>query len=370
LVAPFAPCALVALVALGAALASGCAASRVGAIAMAPTRFQAVQTPAGQVVEQLDDEVLFREAGRAFEDRDYDAAARKYSLIVSRFPDSRYINVARFNSGLALERAERYAEAVPWFEQVVSHLPGSKDAHDALFRIATCHEKLAQWEQAEEVLTAILAPAWEGIVPVDQLEALARRGRTRHHRGDLAPAERDYLAALKVYRDNLSNRAFRGNYHVSMAQFEIAELYRELFTTIRFKLPLERMARDLDDKANLFLKAQNGYMRTLRHHHPEFAVAAGYKLGAIYEQFYDDMMGAEVPADLSREEVDVYFEELRKKVRPLIVRAIDIYERNIQMGERLGSDGGAWVDKSRAGLARLKQALVAESARELESKLR
>jgi len=356
---------------VGAALGCGTTGgAQRQAVALDPMRFEAVPGPDGtRVVETLDPATLFAEAGAAFERRDYAAAARKYALLVERFPRSRWANVARFNGGLSLSRAGRCEEALPLFLSAARATAGSKDAHDALFQAAACDEKLERWDDAEAVWGRVLAPEWPRIVPIDRLEALARRGRARRHLGKLAEAERDLLKALGIYRRHMGNLAFHGNRWVSVAQFEVGEIYRELFASVRFRLPLERMARDLEDKSNYFLKAQHAYLKTVRHHHPELAVAAGHRLGSLYEQFYDDMMAAEVPADLKPEEMDIYFEELKAKVRPLVERAIDIYERNIRMAERMGRGDDAWVDRSRQSLARLKDVLRAEAAQEAEAKV-
>ena len=212
-------------------------------------------------------------------------------------------------------------------------------------------------------LDRVLRPEYEAITEVERLEAHALRGLARQELGDLALAERDYLEALKLHRRHLDPSSLVGNPSVSMAQYQIGEIYRELFAAIHFRLPVDRMMRDLEDKSNLFLKAQNAYLRAVRLHHPEYAVKAGYRLGALYEVFYDDMMSAEVPAELDQEEVDVYYEELRKKVRPLVVRAIDIYERNLQLGRRMG-EGGEWVRKTEASLARLQEVLRDDASRD------
>lgn len=357
--------------AVGAAQGCGTTgSSRRAPVALEPMRFEAVPGPGGtRVVETLDPATLFAEAGQAFERGDYGAAARKYTLLVQRFPHSRWVNVARFNGGLSLRRAGRCQDALVLFGDAAKATAGSKDAHDALFQAAECDETLGRWEDADATWSRVLAPEWPRIGALDRLEALARRGRTRRHLGKLAEAERDLLKALGVYRRNMGNLAFHGNRWVSVAQFEVGEIYRELFSSVRFRLPLERMARDLEDKSNYFLKAQNAYLKTVRHHHPELAVAAGHRLGSLYEQFYDDMMGAEVPADLKPQEMDIYFEELKAKVRPLVERAMDIYERNIRMAERMGRGDDAWVDRSRQSLARLKDVLRAEAAQEAEAKV-
>lgn len=345
---------------LGLALLLGACAPTGTMIEMEPMHFEVVDAPRDTRVEILDPAILFREAGAAFAEEDYGTAAQKYVLIVERFGDSRYGNVSRFNGALSLERAGRCEEALPLYESVAKGVAGSKDAHDAIFRVASCEEALERWKNAIVALDRVLAPEWKGIVSLDLLEAHSRRGWARYQLGDLARAERDYKRALKTYRKDIGNPAMVGNRWVSMAQYEVGQIYSELFGAIRFRLPIQEMARDLEDKSNLFIKAQNAYVKAIRHHHRDFAVKSGFQLGALFERMYDDMMAAEVPDDLTQEEIDVYYGELRKYVKPLVTKAIDIYERNIQLGRRLRG-GAEWVKKTESGLARLKEVLRSDA---------
>ncbi|MFT5435049.1 MAG: hypothetical protein ACI9OJ_005766, partial [Myxococcota bacterium] len=129
-----------------------------------------------------------------------------------------------------------------------------------------------------------------------------------------------------------------------------------LFASIRFRLPVETMKRDLTDKSSFFLKGQSAYLRCVRLQNQHWSVAAGYRLGKLYEDFYSDMMEAEVPSELDDEDKKVYYDELKKHVRPLVVRAIEIYERNLGMSDRLGT-GGDWAKKTQASLDRMRNIL-------------
>jgi tetratricopeptide (TPR) repeat protein len=266
------------------------------------------------------------------------------------------VTVATFNSGLALEKGGHHAEAVPRFSRMVEMVSGSKDAQDALFRLAACHEALSDWESMHAVGVEILRPHFSGVAVSDRIAGLAVRGRAAEGLGQLALAERDYRAALELYQDNLELRGLDKSPHVSQAQYRIGEIYRLLFASIRFRLPLDRMARDLEDKSNFFLMAQSAFLRALRLRHPDWAVIAGYRLGTLYETMYEDMLAAEVPPELTPEEIEIYQEELHGKVRPLLVRAIDIFERNLRLGERFGKRDD-WMQKTEASLARLQELL-------------
>lgn len=345
---------------MAAMLLAGCASSEV--VEMDPLHFTVVDNGRGRRVESLDPEALFEDGNRAFEANDFTLAAEKYGLIVERFPESRWADVASFNGGLSLEKAGRCGEALPLFERLVERVGGSKDAQDALFRKAACHEALGDWAAVRRTGDEILRPHFAGIGVGDRIAGLAVRGRGAEGQGQLALAERDYRAALELYQNHLEERGLDKSPHVSLAQFRIGEIYMQLFASIRFRLPLERMARDLEDKSNFFLMAQSAFLRALRLQHPDWAVIAGYQLGRLYETMHADMLAAEIPAELTPEEIEIYEEELHDKVRPLLVRAIDIYERNLRLGQRFGKRDD-WMQKTEASLERLQELLRSEMKR-------
>ena len=116
------------------------------------------------------------------------------------------------------------------------------------------------------------------------------------------------------------------------------------------------MKRDLTDKSHFFLKSQSAFLRCIRLRQSYWAVAAGFQLGKLYEDFYDHMMASEIPKDMSADDQGIYFDELKRYIRPLVVRAIDVYERNIGMSDRLG-EHGEWAKKTQERLDRMRAIL-------------
>ena len=183
----------------------GCAAPTAQTIKLEPMRIEAVEVDGERRVEVMDPQVLFDEAGQAFQSSDYVRAAQKYTLIVERFPDSRFADVSRYNGGLARARSDRCAEAVVLFTAMVERVAGSRDAQDALFQIASCHEQTESWEKAQTTLDRLLKPEFPGISPVVRIEAHALRGLALQKRDEVALAERDYERALTVYKKNIGH---------------------------------------------------------------------------------------------------------------------------------------------------------------------
>ena len=119
------------------------------------------------------------------------------------------------------------------------------------------------------------------------------------------------------------------------------------------------MGNDLQEKAELFMAAQHNYIRALSYHHPKWSMAAGYMIGRLYEDFYKDILSAEIPDDLTQEHLTLYFEELRTQIRPLMVRAVQVYEKNLSLSERIGTSAGEneWVAVTSQHLERLRMYL-------------
>ncbi len=347
-----------------ALLGTGCASGGTH-IALDPMHLAVVRGEGGPRVEALDAEGLYEEGSAAWNRGDIALAVEKYGLVADHFPDSRYGVVATYNAGLGLEKLERFADAVVRFHSVVARVHGSRDAQDALFRIAACQEALEDWSGLRDTGIELLSPHYRDIAVLDRIAAHAVRGRGQEGLGQLALAERDYRAALDIYKQNLGMHGIEQSPFVALAQFRIGEIYHALFASIQFRLPLDRMARDLEDKSNFFLMAQTAYLRALRLRSPTWTVVAGYRLGSLYEVMYDDMLSAEVPPELTRDEVELYYAELRSQVRPLLDRAVDIYERNLRLGQRQGQ-GDAWIKRTEASLARLRDVMRADAGRAAE----
>lgn len=318
-----------------------------------------LRTKEGGSVELVDPRTLFEEASHAYQGGRYDQALRKFELVLELFPDSRYAPHARFNAGLALVRLGRWDDALRVFTVSAEQMHGTDDEWDARYQKTICLEKLGRWSDLLFEVQPILERAKPNVT--QRIEAMARHGIALFHLDRLAEAEEVFERVLEQSRQNAGVPSLTGNAHVAQVQYLVGEIYRGLFGSIRFRLPVESMKRDLQDKSSFFLKGQSAYLRTIRLQNNYWSVAAGYKLGRLYEDFYQDMMEAEIPAELDADDRQVYFEELKKHIRPLVIRAIDIYERNLGMSDRLGP-ASEWTKKTQASLERMRTVLRTELA--------
>src|SRR5205823_1035491 len=95
-------------------------------------------------------------------------------------------------------------------------------------------------------------------------------------------------------------------------------------------------------KAELLLSTQGRYVDVARIRHPGWATAAGYQMAMLYREFYDALIAAPIPPELSDEAKKIYVEELRKQIEPLLRKAIRAHELTQGVAERFGIDN-EWV---------------------------
>ena len=216
---------------------------------------------------ELSDQAVFRAAGAAFRDKDYERSAS----FIENLSSETLRAVMRMSAGSM--------EVFPWSafnatakrflttRQSRSETAGSKDAHDALFRAATCMQAAEKWTEAIEYWSRVLRPEYSQISDHDQMEGHVRRAWAREKTGDMARAERDYKVVFKIHRENLDNRLIRTTPLVALAHQRVGYLYGSLVDSIKIRLPVERMARDIEEKASYFLKAQSHLLDAIRRHH-------------------------------------------------------------------------------------------------------
>ena len=274
-----------------------------------------------------------------------------------------------FNAGLCALNGGRPLDAVQRFAKSQLLVKGTRNARDALFMVAESHEAAEQWAQAAAVYRGALeneqvqADIGGKLGLLDELEAAARLGFCLRRAGEPKDADTAFKRVERLYEDNRETSAIAESEWVARAYFERAEIYYELFASIRFKLPVERMQRELEDKSNLFLKAEAVYYRCVRLHIKPWALAAGFRVGALYQRLIEDIDNAEVPNDLDAFTMEVYRDVLWGHTEHLAKRAVTIYEKNIELAQRLGDSGSEWAEKSRDGRRKVEVAIEANQIR-------
>jgi hypothetical protein len=189
---------------------------------------------------------------------------------------------------------------------------------------------------------------------------MGRRGFAQFQLKDLDTAERTFQSTLWYVNSIASEERLETDFYVGLARYHLGQITHERFRAIPLRLPEKQMATDMEDKARLLLAAQRQYIETIKLGNPQWASASGYQIGSLYEEFYDAFIHAPIPADLigeaNQEKREVYYEELRKRIRILLEKSLRTHEQNLAMLERLGVQN-EWRDKSKVAFGKLQKML-------------
>jgi tetratricopeptide (TPR) repeat protein len=322
-------------------------------------QFDPVTVTADLELSELNDEELFAGGTSAFAANDFARAARYFGRLADFHPNSSHRHEALYNAGLAHERLEQWEDANLRFSELADAEKGTGDALDAAFRLAETQYHLERFADAAKVLGTIAARA---DLPVGKrLEAQVQQGVCELESGQPEKAEATLRQVLTTY-EGLSDKDEVEDYFPAQAHFFIGEIYRLHYEDVKLDPARgsDALANDLNYKAELLLSAQGHYLRAIRVGNGHWATAAGTQIGGMYENLYEHMVSSPAPAELDAEEAQVYREELRKKVRVLLTKSINIYERTLEAAERIGSQN-AFVEKTRKSLDKMKALLLADT---------
>jgi TolA-binding protein len=354
-----------------AAVAAGCAgkarqdvngpqAAKVEEVQMDPIKLQAVKGPDGvQHVEIYDATELFERAGAALSEKRFDDAISAYERLLKEFPsETKYTKAALYNQGLAYQGKKDYPTAIAKFQQLDDQFAGTSDAKDAEFQIGASYAEMGNWPTSAALFARILER--KDLTADDKIEAMARRGFAQFQLHDYDTSERTFSSVLWYFRSIETEERLQTDFYLGLAKYHLGEIPHEHFRAAPLRLPEKQMAIDMEEKARLLLVAQRQYIETIKLGNPQWASASGYQIGSLYEEFYDAFMHAPIPpellGDVNQEKREVYYEELRKRIRILLQKALRTHEQNLLMLERLGVQN-EWRDKSKLAFANLQRML-------------
>lgn len=192
-------------------------------------------------------------------------------------------------------------------------------------------------------------------------EALLQEGVCRIELGDRARGEPLLQSSLDLFAA-LARQEPVDPALFAQAEYWLGEGYRGEFRARKLdpsRMDDRALSDALEDKARLLLAAQDRYLRCIRRGHGEWATAAGYHIGEMYEELHDQLVSAPLPPGLSEEQRASYRGQLRERVRSLVQKAIRVYEETLSVAERTGARG-SYVEKTQAALQRMRRLLLGQ----------
>ena len=337
---------------------SGCAhhVAREKHVTMDPIEFHATKQGTVEIVDPAE---LFAEAGKRYAAKQYKEAVEIYDRVATQFAESRFVTPSLYNAGLCLESAGDLDGAADRYRKLIARGGAGSDVIDAQYRLGAVYERATNWAAAGQEWAEILER--KDLTLSDRVEAMSRRGVAQFNLKDLVAAERTFRETQRFFQDHQDDERLDTSYFLAMSAYYIGQVAHEEYRLLPVRLPEKQMAQDLESKARMLMTAQTRYLDAMKVNNGEWATAAGFQIASLYREFYDDLVGAPIPTELSGEAREVYLEELKKQVRNLLSKAMRVHERNVLMAERIGVTN-EWVKRSNEQMEQLRKLLVPGAA--------
>ena len=316
-----------------------------------------VETPVSErededvTLERLDPADHFRRAAAAYNIGAMREALSHFLAVVIRHPESPDFSESAYRSGVVYEKFSRYEKALDYYRRALDVDTSPARVRDLRFRILGClfmmKDTAGQQEQVD-----ILEKS-TGLNDDDMLELHVRESVLIFQRDGAEKAAPRLEDAYKEWERGWNSQRVLNNYFGAMAAFYLGEVERERSRTVILQLPSEKVMEGLNVKARHLLEAQDKYVRCIKTNNIYWATAAGYRVGELYENLYDDFLGAPHPENQTAEQKEVYDCILAKRITVLMHKAIRIWDDAVRMGTRLRVDN-EWTKRTHEKLEVIK----------------
>jgi tetratricopeptide (TPR) repeat protein len=295
----------------------------------------------------------------------YSRAAEFYEKFVRAFPDKEkkaqeaLANASNFRQGLG-----QYDKAIEDFEKYLD-LFGDKDeyakkAADVAFQIAEIYKKQDKPEKALEQYEEYL-DSYEDKGTLDRmLQVHVRIGMyywSRDYEGYHERALKEFRETLEVYEglsEEEKKKLTEGRDAAARAKFMLGEdVYQKMADVTVKSSDQEELKERFQKKMKIAKEAQTIYEEVIKFKRPDWAIAALYKIGALYQNFAETVRNSPAPDRLNYRQKELYKGILEDRASRVEKKAVAAYERSLQVA-REQSWFNEYSQKAEVRLAKLR----------------
>lgn len=290
-------------------------------------------------------------------------AAALFARYLGEHPDDDGARIAYPGLARAHEQLGDFEAAIRAYDGFVARFPGDASAPSMVARRGACEAEIDHWERSAISFGQVLELGGDALIPSQRVEALTRQGFALFHLDRLDEADALFAQADAIYEaaTDSGEERFADTYFVAMARFYRAAVLHRRFRAAPIRLPEAQMEKDFEAKLRLLEEAQAAYNQVIRARHIYWVSAAGLQLGSLFEEFYDAVMYAPVPDWLDEAQRRIYYAELEDQLRPVIEKAIWVFEKNLETARKFGYDS-AFIEQTEERLAQLEAVMLGRTA--------
>ena len=329
----------------------------VSKVEVEPTMIKAVPD-ADLGLKTYDPELLFHLAGEQERQKKKSSAEKLYLKLLKEFPTSRFVEAARYNLGLLLEDKKLFRRASEEYEEILQGYKGLGSDElpqiwvDTRLRLGVCYYKLGAFGASATSFSILAEQTWVDLE--ERVEAymglgIALQKTDREEETEAALTRALSLARRLMRRGQRDERRFGAE-----AAFRLGLISAKRFRDTSLEFPMALLRKRLEEKCRFLLEAQSRYLRAVRMGDVQTISAAGLNIGKLYEGLYREIIQLQPPQNLTEFEVEVYNEEVKRKVLVLLRKAIKVYEKAARVSRRLARKN-PWLKKLEQSLTTIRK---------------
>lgn len=306
-----------------------------------------------------------------------DEAVPLYERVISQFPESRLAPLSHYNIALCHKAEGELLAAARRFERIAVEYPDSPDLRDSRFQLLELYVLIGSEESAATttsedrthagesffLLSALLLED-ESLTPDQRVEVLAREAQMYFSQENYPRAALRARRAIGYARSRPLDDRVADDYFIGAATFVFAETVRIEAEAIEITGDRATQSAALDTRAGLVTRAQHAYFDTMRVRDARWSAAAGFRIGEMYQSFWNAIMVAPVPPEdppLTGEDLEVFTEAYRRtmasEIEPLLRHAIRYWELTLVMVDRTAIDS-EWEARIETALEETRELLI------------
>lgn len=261
----------------------------------------------------------------------YAAAAALYEQLAARYPQSSHAPAALRSAGVLRQTMGQPDRAVVHYATYEKQFKGRPETRDIAFQ-----KGLLLMEKKDARGAAAAFAEFARSYPDDArvIQAHVREAESHMKMGADNRAKDALGRALARYRSHKKDED--AALYAAEARYLQGELIFREYEAIKIAGRPRQMARALEEKAKLLDDARKIYLDVVSYRVPEWATAALFRIGQAYASFAKAMREAKVPRDLSKEEQEIYRDELQKSVVMIEDKALDSYRSGYAKALEIG----------------------------------
>lgn len=243
---------------------------------------------------------------------------------------------AVYNAAQLRKAMEDWSGAIATFEQYMETFPERDDIRDVRLQLGYLEKRREKPEKALERFQAFAER--DDLEPEETVEISTQIGllleETKPDDWEESSDER-FTTAFETWQTLDDEKKQSTKNYAAHARFRQAERLYEKFDAVELEFPQSKLKDRLEEKGEKLTNAQEAYVQINEMRSPRWASAASYRVGEMYNKFYQAIYDLPLPEGLNEQQQMQYRMFLDEQAAPVQEKAVTAFRTAWQLALEL-----------------------------------